>query len=881
MIGKTISHYKILGKLGEGGMGKVYLADDFKLNRKVALKFLPRDLTGDSDSKKRFHREAQAAALLNHANIITVHEVGEFLGRNYIVMEHVEGGNLKQKIAQFKEKPIDLNNIKEIIVLAIQICRGLEKAHQANIIHRDIKPANLLLNTDGQIKIMDFGLAKLMDATRLTKSKLTRGTALYMSPEQVEGEDVDQRSDIWSFGVVLYEMLTGIVPFEEEYLQAMFYSILNEEPKPISDFSDQIPVALEKIVNKCLQKKADSRYQSMSEVLTDLKELKQDLDSDKKRVKIKKGWQRSPLVLSLRKLRVPIAVVAVALLFFLIPNPGQRAIKEWLQSGKVPEQKHIVVLPPNNPDQDSLSRAYTLGTAERIIRKLTDLEQFEKELWVAPSKALRRYNVTSLAKAISSFKTTLVLTVKVKFEEDRLTHTLSLVNSKTQKRIKTRKFTHHETDLSALQDELIEELIKMLDVQWTSEIEGALTAGGTSMPGAFNLHLKGLGFLKDSKIQRAINLFQQAIEQDQSYDEALASMGQACYATYTSTKDKEWLEKAKNYCQRALAVNKNLYQTNIILAYINKESKYYKGAIEEFQQALIKNPECFRARHEMGKTFYLNLKEPNKAEEQWTKAIDLRTDFWESYEWLAYFYYRSGRHHEAEKQLLKLIDLTPAEIWAYKILIAIYNKVGDQISAQKAQDIFNKSKIIGPDSGTYSNMGNNLFFQRRYAEAQVMYEKAIELGRNHPNIFVLWGNLADSYRLVGNNEAEAQQAYKEAVKSVQEKLKDNPDNAFMHSSLALYHAKLGEFSEATTEMNSALKLSPDNLDVIQNSIVVFEISGKRERALSSLENYIKRQGPVAQLIKNPFLSELHKDPKYVILVKPEHSSEATHKQGEQ
>ena len=270
MIGKNISHYKILEKLGEGGMGEVYLADDLKLERKVALKFLPHHLTIDKENIERFEREAKAAAALNHPNIVTIYDIIETQEQICIVMEYIEGESLREKI---NKSELDLDKVLDITK---HICEGLFKAHQAHIVHRDIKPENILIDNDGRVKILDFGLAKLKGVSKLTKETSTLGTIHYMSPEHIQGKEVDHRSDIWSLGVVLYEMLTGEPPFKGDYEQAILYSILNEDPKLLiptilgtADYSFEI----EQIINKALNKNPNDRYQRMEHMLDDLKSM--------------------------------------------------------------------------------------------------------------------------------------------------------------------------------------------------------------------------------------------------------------------------------------------------------------------------------------------------------------------------------------------------------------------------------------------------------------------------------------------------------------------------------------------------------------------------------------------------------------------------------
>jgi serine/threonine-protein kinase len=271
MIGKTVSHYKITEKLGQGGMGVIYKAQDLKLDRFVALKFLPPHLTSSEEEKQRFIHEAKAASALQHNNICAIHEIDETDDNQiFICMDYYEGETLDKSI---KEKPLP---IEESIYITIQIAQGLAKAHEKEIVHRDIKPANIMLTADGVVKILDFGLAKLSTQTKLTKESTTLGTVSYMSPEQAKGEEVDKRTDIWSLGVILYEMLTGQLPFKGEYESAVIYSILNDTQEPVTGLRTGMPMELERITNKCLQKRPADRYQHVDELIVDLRQIREE-----------------------------------------------------------------------------------------------------------------------------------------------------------------------------------------------------------------------------------------------------------------------------------------------------------------------------------------------------------------------------------------------------------------------------------------------------------------------------------------------------------------------------------------------------------------------------------------------------------------------------
>jgi serine/threonine protein kinase len=332
MVGQTISHYRILEKLGEGGMGVVYKAEDRKLKRKVALKFLPSNLMYAPEAKKRFLLEAQAAAALEHPNICNIFEIAEAEEQVFMVMSWVDGQNLKEKI---DSGPIKINEILKIIV---QAAEGLQEAHEKGTVHRDIKSANIMIDRKNQVKILDFGLAKLKDQTGLTRTGSRLGTAAYMSPEQAQGDHVDHRTDIWSLGVVLYEMLTGQFPFKGDSQQAVIYSILNREPEPVSSLRADVPVELERITNKALSKDPSERYQHAYDLVVDLRELLPFSDPLKSKVIYKVKPQRKWVIITSA---IIIFLLAAGVGFLLIkqtqaPFPGKIEGKK-----KLPKEKRL------------------------------------------------------------------------------------------------------------------------------------------------------------------------------------------------------------------------------------------------------------------------------------------------------------------------------------------------------------------------------------------------------------------------------------------------------------------------------------------------------------------------------------------------------------
>jgi len=380
MIGKTISHYTILEKLGEGGMGVVYLAEDTKLGRKVALKFLSRRLALPEDERKRFINEAQAAASLNHANISTIYEIEDSDEGPFIAMEYIDGDNLSDRITR---GPLP---IADSIELTIQIMKGLDQAHEQKIVHRDIKSANIMIKRNGTAKIMDFGLAKLADRTRLTREGAAPGTVVYMSPEQAEGKDVDRRSDIWSAGVVLYEMITGSQPFAGEYEQAVIYSILNDEPAPPTSIRTGVPMELERIALKALSKDPEERYQHADGMISDLRALRRKnlegstqigSDSTVEPVKEQTGPQstegKQPH--RLRGIGITAGVVLALLIVIFVIKPL------FFRSDLVAGQKPVAVISFQNRTGDASYDYLSAAIPNLLITSLEQSQQLQVMTW--------------------------------------------------------------------------------------------------------------------------------------------------------------------------------------------------------------------------------------------------------------------------------------------------------------------------------------------------------------------------------------------------------------------------------------------------------------------------------------------------------------------
>ncbi|MCZ6703888.1 MAG: protein kinase, partial [Ignavibacteria bacterium] len=526
MIGKTISHSRVLEKLGGGGMGVVYKAQDTKLDRTVALKFLPPHLHLDEEAEKRFISEAKAASSFDHPNICTIYDISKTDDDQlFIAMACYEGETLKKKLENGPFK------IEDVIDYYIQIAKGLERAHEAGITHRDIKPANIMITNRNEVKILDFGLAKSLNDPGVTKIGSTVGTASYMSPEQAKGTEINHQSDIWSLGVVMYQMITGRAPFEGDYEQAVIYAIINEEPIPISESSENCPQLLIEIVNKCLKKDPSDRYQTTAELLDDLKILAIDPDSESKISQQKAVTKKSGGFLSNKKKLLTTAGVIILLIFLssFLPS-GLEFFKSLLGFKSEPSEQHLLVLPLTNIGGDEDKQAFCDGLMETLSSKLTQVEQFDGSLWVVPSSEVIRNKISSPDEAYQRYGVNLAVTGSLQFLDDLLRLTLNLVDAKNLRQLNSSVIDIEAKNISSLQDKSVIKLLEMLHIELEPESKDILSAGGTDVPEAYEYYIQGRGYLQRyenvDNIDKAINLFKLASEKDSYYALVYAGLGE-------------------------------------------------------------------------------------------------------------------------------------------------------------------------------------------------------------------------------------------------------------------------------------------------------------------------------------------------------------------
>jgi eukaryotic-like serine/threonine-protein kinase len=589
LVGVTISHYQIVSLLGKGGMGEVYLAEDLQLARKVAIKFLPPALIADEQARRRLLREARAAAKLDHPNICTIHEVGEEAGRSFIVMQYIEGETLA---ARNKRERLELS---EALAIAIQAAEALQEAHQRWIIHRDIKPENLMLTARGQVKVLDFGLAKLaseqvaaseeVDTSSLPSTPgVIVGTIPYMSPEQARGERLDVRSDIFSFGVMLYEMAAGRRPFEGASMSDVVAALLTAEPQPLRQHCATAPVELERITGKCLAKAREARYQSAEELIAELTALRDGLLAEKKAT-LGIGAR-----FALRRWHVIVAIVAVlivGLVWFLF----------WRRTPTVhPGQiGSLAVLPLENRSGDPGQDYFADGMTEAVIAGLSMVGA----LRVSPLTSVLQYKAQGkpLRDIANELNVDAVVEGSTQRSGERVKITARLVHATTERQLWTQSYERDLRDVQALQSQITRDVIQQIQFKLTPQEQIRLVSARPVTPAAYDdyLHARfyaNRGAVADQKT--AISLLERAVATDPSFAKAYAELAKRyVFILFSLKPEKQWEEKASVAVEKALLLDPDLADAYLARGALLWTPAYdfpHERAVKEFRRALALNP---------------------------------------------------------------------------------------------------------------------------------------------------------------------------------------------------------------------------------------------------------------------------------------------------
>jgi serine/threonine protein kinase/Tfp pilus assembly protein PilF len=682
MIGQTISHYRILEKLGEGGMGIVYKAQDTRLDRLVALKFLPHHLTAGEEEQARFLQEARAAAILNHPNVCTIYDIKEEEGQQFIVMEYVDGVTLREKILRRGEKTSPLQ-VNEAVSFANQIAEALHEAHSKGIVHRDIKSENIMVNSKNQIKVMDFGLAKLKDSLRLTKVSTTVGTLGYMAPELIQGGEADARSDIFSFGVVMFEMLTGRLPFRGDHEAAMMYSILNEEPDPLTRYRDDSPSKLTDIVYRLLQKNPAQRYQATHDVLNDLKKIAASAEDAK-----------------------GAAPTSIAVLAFEDMSP--------------------------NKDQEHLCE----GLAEEIINALTKIRTLHVS--ARTSAFAFQGKQMDIREIGGKLNVQTVLEGSVRKSGNRLRITAQLINIADGYHLWSERYDREMRDVFEIQDEITENIVRALKLVLTEKEKESIAVALTPEIEAYEYYLRGrrLLHLHRKKHEESIKMFTQATQIDPQYAPAYSGLAD-CYAFrymyWESTETN--LHECEKASRKAIEINPRSAEAHTSLGLVFSMKKQYIEAEREFETSIRLNPRLFEVYYYYGRTCFARG-EFEHAAKLFEEAVRVRPDDYQVPVLLTSVY-RSLKDEAKYREAIGLalqkverhIELTPDDARAYYMGGGVLALMGE---GEKGEQWIARALALEPDNpGTLYNVACFYSQRGKVNEAIGCLQQAIGHGFAH------------------------------------------------------------------------------------------------------------------------------------------------------
>ncbi len=846
MIGRTVSHFKVNERLDRGGMGVVYVGEDLSLGRPVALKFLPPHLSSDETAKKRFIREAKAASSLNHPHICTIYEVGETDDDQlFIAMALYEGQTLK---ARLEHEEVSM---EQAVLIAAQVADGLAKAHEKGILHRDIKPANVFMTDHGEAVILDFGLAKLSGAVELTAVGKTLGTAAYMSPEQMRGEEVGPATDVWSLGVMLYEMLAGKRPFAGDYEQALAYGILNMDPPPL-EASAHLPEGVIAVVNRCLEKDTGDRYESATQVRD---ELRRYLPGSAHFSSADATFRRATGVLStLRSPRrwIPLAAVATVLVVAAL-----LWVRLFVFRG---DTQRIVVLPFTLIGADQEGQHIAAGLLETLTSGLSGLKLTSGTIGVIPASEVTARMTTSEAR--KRLGATMTVEGNVQFQDGRKRLTLSIVDARTLLQIDSRQADFDQTGSLALQDQAIDLVREMLRLELDPAAVERIRSWSSSNADANDFYLRARGRLRGGwsleRVDGAISLFELAVAQDSMFAVALAGLGDAYWAKYRWTKDVQWADKAIEFSNRALQLDDSQGIVYLTLGTIYRDRGMFREAMNAFDRAQKLNPTDPEIYLQRGDAWRL-YDRPDLAEKNYRIAIELNPGYWRGHAYLGSLFYRRDQYQRAIAEWRRGLDVAPENPDLLSNVGAAYWALAQP---DKAVVSFESALRSHPDHPrAKQNLGTAYFYMRQYARAASFYEDKIKAT---PKDATAVTNLADTYYWMPGRRQDADSLYRVSITLTREQLKIRGDAPVLLGDLAYSYAACGKPDSAARFIEQAVSnLDPDSSEAstVFGIGETYERMGRRDEAVLWMSKALDRDLNRIRLRHSPFLAEIRKDPR--------------------
>ena len=832
-------------------MGEVYRARDARLGRDIALKILPRDLASNPEALRRFEIEARAASALNHPNIVTIYEIDQEDGLAWISMELIEG----QDLATLLDR--EQMTMKNALRLAQKLADGLAAAHERGIVHRDLKPDNVMLTRDGFVKILDFGLAKQVrlltgnDTTMPhTSPGAVFGTVGYMAPEQAAGREMDYRSDQFSFGVILYEMLTRVRPFDRETKPESMAAIIREEPPLPSSINEEIPDELDRLVMRCLQKEQRNRYGSTRDLAVDLREIRERYTNASTTHRSARATSGKAAARARASRRWPIIAAVIAFVVFagglVMWNRHQAAVRERVRS--------LAVLPFRDLSATADGRTLADGISEMVAARLAEVKEIRVASPFDVAPVGENEDVVSIAKK-KNVHAIVRGSVQRSGSDVRVTYSLLDASGKT---LATGSVTRAASDLFALEDAVAEELMARLGREAPAAPKQTAAMLGPEDQQRFVEAVGLLQRVKDEQtVDRAIVTLESLLRNARESGAVNAQLARALLYKSTLARRPALIEQATVYATRGVALSGDA-DSHATLGMLQNASGRYADALRSFQRALALRPDKPEALVGLADA-YAGLGRAADAEKTYKRSVELRPDSSGNATKFGMFLYAQGRHKEALAQFRRVTELMPdfSHGWAnYALTLQVLERYDEALAASR------KSIEIKPTAAGWTNLGNLQFTLGKYGEARDSYERAAALA---PGDAVMWMNLGDAHRAM--HSAAAKDAYARAIAAAREALALNPNDARMRSRVALCLAKSERAAEAQDEIRQALELDPTNAQILYNAAVVATLRGNNDSAVSWLERAIAAGYPASEAVRDPDLASLRNIPAFRIAVK--------------
>ena len=805
-------------------MGKVYRAWDLDLGRMVALKLVRPELATDYGAMQRFKQELLLASRISHRNILRIHDLGEVEGLKFISMACVEGQDLHHLIHSAGRLPVE-----RAVRIACQILSALDAAHREGVVHRDLKPANILIDAADQVYVSDFGLARSLEegATVMTATGQVLGTPRYMSPEQIQGKAVDQRSDLYSFGLIFCQMLAGAIPFRIQSPMQMMYERVTQKPTSPKSINPDIPDRLQAIILHCLEKDPDMRYQQARDILADLEEGQATVPVSTLHV-LRRG-----LHLRLRS-RLALVIGVVCLLLSAVLTPPVRRILLHPGGGTSDasttspvKETYLAVLPFRVSADDAALKEQAEGVVEALSAKLFQMQHVHLASSSAVESAAK---LDTLSKVAHSLGVKLLVAGTMQKSAGLNDAIVRLEDPEASKTLWTQEFRFAPADLLATEDDIYNKLVTAAGIQ----LSNADLARGTRRPtediDAYGLYLKARSILRGKSdkntLANAIDLFNQAVLKDARFALAYGGLSDADLMMWDLTKDEVWPERALGAAHQAESLDPTLPEVHTALGSAYKATGKTAEAIAELKRALELAPNSDEGCRRLASA-YMDAGDTQKALEMYGKAIDLNPYYWQNHNLLAVAYLRLAQYGKAAAEFGRVTQLRPDLATGYTNLGIAYYREGRWDECIQA---FEKSVTLSPSFFAYNNLAVVYNNRARFSDALRVAGQAIAL---NPNEYFARANLADAYRGLGQRD-KALAAYDEAILLALKAFKVNPRDASALGNLAVYYARKADWNQALQFIRRARSIDPKNVDLADKEAKVYALAGKRAEALQSL-----------------------------------------------